>query len=31
MILFKDGKEVKRLIGYHEKAQLLLELDPFMN
>ncbi len=31
MILFKDGKEVKRLIGYHEKAQLLLELEQYMN
>ena len=31
MILFKDGKEVKRIIGYHEKAQLLLELEPYMN
>ncbi|MBO7570556.1 MAG: thioredoxin [Bacteroidales bacterium] len=31
MILFKDGKEVKRIIGYHEKAQLLMELEPYMN
>ena len=31
MILFKDGKEVKRIIGYHEKAQLLLELDQYLN
>jgi thioredoxin 1 len=31
MILFKDGKEVKRIIGYHEKAQLLQELEPYMN
>ena len=31
MILFKDGKEVKRIIGYHEKAQLLLELEQYMN
>ena len=31
MILFNDGKEVKRIIGYHEKAQLLLELDPYLN
>ena len=31
MILFKDGKEVKRLIGYHEKAELLTELSEYIN
>ena len=30
MILFKDGKEVKRIIGYHEKAQLLKELEEYL-
>ena len=30
MILFKDGKEVKRIIGYHEKAELLKELAEYL-
>jgi len=31
MILFKDGKEVKRIIGYHEKAELLKELAEYFD
>jgi len=31
MILFKDGKEIKRLVGYHEKAELLKELAEYIN
>lgn len=27
MILFKDGKEVKRLVGLHQKDRLLAELN----
>ena len=30
MILFKDGKEVKRIIGYHEKAELFKELAEYL-
>ena len=30
MILFKDGKEVKRIIGYHQKAELLKELEEYL-
>ena len=30
MILFKDGKEVKRIIGYHEKAELLKEFAEYL-
>lgn len=30
MILFKDGKEVKRIIGFHEKPLLLQELDGYL-
>ena len=30
MILFKDGQEVKRIIGYHEKVQLLKELEEYL-
>lgn len=30
MILFKDGKEIKRIIGYHEKAELLDELAGYI-
>ena len=31
MILFKDGKEVKRIIGYHQKAELLKELEGYID
>lgn len=31
MILFKDGKEVKRIIGFHEKAELLNELSGYIS
>ena len=31
MILFKDGKEVKRIIGYHQKAELLNELAEYVD
>lgn len=31
MILFKNGKEVKRIIGYHEKPLLLQELAGYIN
>ncbi len=27
IIIFKDGKEVERLVGYREKEQLISELD----
>ena len=27
LIIFKDGKEVERLVGYREKEQLISELD----
>jgi len=30
MILFKDGKEVKRIVGYHDKAQLLEKLTDYL-
>lgn len=30
MILFKNGKEVKRIIGYHDKEQLLNELSEYL-
>ncbi len=30
MILFQNGKEVKRIVGYHEKAELLNELSGFI-
>ncbi len=28
MILFKDGKEITRIIGYHEKSALVTKLEP---
>ncbi len=28
MILFKDGKEITRIIGYHEKTALMAKLEP---
>lgn len=30
MILFKDGKEVKRLVGLHQKDRLMAELSEFI-
>lgn len=30
MIVMKDGKEVKRIIGYREKSQLLAELAEYI-
>lgn len=30
MILFKDGKEVKRIIGYQDKTQLLTQLTDYI-
>jgi thioredoxin 1 len=30
MILFKDGKEVKRLLGYHNKVELATELLEYL-
>jgi len=30
MILFKDGKEVTRIVGYHDKAQLLAKLTDYL-
>lgn len=30
MILFKDGKEVKRIIGYQDKTQLLAQLNGYV-
>ena len=31
MILFEDGKEVKRIIGYHEKTELMKELIGYVD
>lgn len=31
LILFKDGKEVKRLVGYREKQSLISELSQWLN
>ncbi len=30
LILFKDGKEVKRIVGYREKAQLISDLSEYI-
>ena len=30
MVLFKDGKEVKRLVGNHAKRALIKELEPHL-
>lgn len=31
MILFKDGKEITRIIGYHDEAGLTEKLTPYLN
>ena len=31
LVLLKDGKEVKRIVGYRDKAQLLQELSSWLN
>jgi thioredoxin 1 len=31
LIVFKDGKEVKRIVGYHDKAQLLEKMAEYIN
>lgn len=30
MILFEDGKEVTRIIGYHDKEALLTKIKPYL-
>ncbi len=30
LLLFKDGKEVERLIGYMSKSKLLSKVEPFL-
>lgn len=31
LIVFKDGKEVKRIVGYHDKSQLVAKMAEYIN